>query len=505
MIEKSHRPDFQLIILALAGLLGVAAGCSYWWHRGSLWEDEIIAITHGLQPLPQFFVEILRNDIHPFFYFLLLKFWTAIDPGSDSWALASSVVCALISAGTIAWISYRAYGRRTAFWATGLFCALPSFAWSAGNLRMYGLVPALAVACWYTNREFLRTGNWRWVVAMLLLQFLHAYTHAIGFFFVAFFALAALIEQWTLLDRRRLRIWLISQAASVLSMLPVVGSALVRGTEGLSPPTPLSLLIYPAELIPGGQALGGLTFLLLLLYGVRFKVARIPVLVIPCGALLACIVISSMGKPMFKPPVFMANLIPFLVIGASVGISRVEWRPLRWITLAYIAYMSIHTWMWAQEPHEPENYQPSARYILENTRPGDVVVIPHPSVYWGIMRYAVGPRWGYPLEVMSLENNDKWAALERKLGPNWTMRLGLIPETDHVDSQGVCYVIGNNAGSCFKESARLWVVHRDNYKESVRVDIPVRVDKIIRFDDELSVSLLVPDAAGTMSIQNPHP
>ncbi len=511
MITKFKRFDLQILIPAFALIFGVASAIAYWWNRGSLGEDEIIAITHGLQPFPTFFIEILRNDLHPFFYFMLLKFWSSLDIGSDKWVLASSLVCALFSAAVIFCVTCLGHGRQAALWATGLFCALPTFAWAAGNLRMYGLVPGIAVACWYANRELLAHGRWGWAAGLVLLQFLQAYTHAIGFFFAAFIALAALIEQWDHADSQRLRIWAVAQTLSLISMLPVVASALVRGTEPLDKPSLFSLVTYPVHLlVPYGVGsdfsflIGGLSFVLFLLFGSGDKSGRIPQLIITCGALFACIVISSMGKPMFKSPVFTANLVPFLVIGAGIGLSKAQWQPWRLIASVYIVFMSFHTWLWVQETRVVGNYQPAGQYLSLNAAPGDVVVVPNVSVFWGIMRYAVGPSWGHPLDVMPLQSKEAWTKLKEKLGPTWVERLSLTPATDHVDHLQVRYVIGNDAHQYMSRSGRTWIVHRDNYKETVQLAYPARVDKVIWFGKELSVSLALADQSGTMSISNPE-
>ena len=67
--ESLDRPDIlsptERRICVLSIVIGCIAAAFWWWTRTSLWEDEIIAITHANQPLPLFFVELLRNDIHP--------------------------------------------------------------------------------------------------------------------------------------------------------------------------------------------------------------------------------------------------------------------------------------------------------------------------------------------------------------------------------------------------------------------------------------------------------
>lgn len=499
---------------AVVGLsAGTLAAVIAWARRDSFWEDEIIAVTHGLQPLPLFFSEILRNEIHPFFYFLLLKFWAAIDFGSDQWILLSSLVGSLASAAFIIYVARRLYGTRVALWTGALFCALTPFLYAASNLRMYGIVSGFAMACWLANREFLRTGSLKWLAGIVVLQVIHTYTHAIGFYFVAFIALAAAVDQLRALDKRRAWLWIGAQAVTLAFMLPVIASALVRGTEPLPPPTLMSLARYPIQLVsafhPGPfpeltRIAGTISFAVLLLFGLINRSGRIMVLLIACGALFACVVVGSFGKPMFKPPVFTANLIPFLALGAALGIDQIRGNALRLVAVTYVTAASVYVLAWASRVEVAQNYQPAGRYLAAHAKPDDVVVVANLTVYWGIMRYAVAPRWGKPLSIMPLQSNEAWTSLKAKLGPDLTEFLGLNPESDHVDAGGVRYVNGTNAEHLTQQAPRVWVVHRANYKETVRLSVPVKTTEVVWFGRELSISRVEPDAEGSRLLPNPE-
>ncbi|KQP39790.1 hypothetical protein [Pseudorhodoferax sp. Leaf274] len=505
--DTDHWGERLLPWLVLAA--GVASGFFAWWNRGSLWEDELIALTHGLQPLPGFFMEVVRNDIHPFFYFLVLKAWAGVNIGSDSWVLFSSLAMALFSTAVLYAITTQVHGRRAAAWAAALFCVLPSFAMIAGNLRMYGLVPALALGCWFANREFLRTGDLRAMAAILLVQAMLAYTHAIGFFFLPFFGLAALWQQWPTMEHprlHRLKIWVAVQAFSVLTVLPLAFSALIRGTEPLSAPSVDSLVLYPAQLLawwPIAQRqsllLGGVVFAFLLALGAWRRNGRVTLLAVPCGALLACMLISSLGKPMFKPPVFVACLVPFLALEAGAGLAAMRDGLLRHGAIAAVAGLAVLLWAWPA-PQYAENYKPIAEQVAAKAQAGEVVVVPNLSVFWGVMRYAVGPRWGAPLEVMPLQSNASWTRLKDKLGPVWVERLGLAPRTDHIDHRGVRFVIGD---TLVETAPRVWVVHRANYKEQVRLPQPMHAVSVSWSGDELSLSELRASPAGGTTYENP--
>jgi putative flippase GtrA len=514
IVFKSWNQFFQFAIPALAILSGLIRAIDSWSSRSSLWEDEIIAITHGLQSFPLFFIEVLRNDIHPFFYFFLLKIWMLPNMGSDAWALFSSLFFVVLSALFIVYTTYRLHGRLAALWAGALFCALPNFAWAASNLRMYAVFPLVAVSCWLLNREVLRTGRLKWVIGLILLQFMQIYMHAIGFFFLAFFALAALIEKWPETDRPKLKIWIVAQLITFAGMLPVVLSALVRGTEALPMPDFLSLLSFPAQLmlpwtaitkVPWVLFAGGVVFFLYLFFALKHdKATRIQVLVIPCGALLTCIAVSLLGKPMFKSPVFVANLVPFLVIGAAAGIAHLSSSALRLLAMALVIGISLGNWFVTKNISFDGNFKTVSAYLTSHVAVGDVVIIPKPSIYWGVVRYAVSPEWGEPLNVMPLKDNDAWGKLKTKLGPQLATRLGLNPETDNVSAaNGVRYFIGTDVAQNLQDSAHVWIVHCDRYKDVVSVAQPLRVDQVEHIGGDITIAKMVTDPAGSVQLANP--
>ena len=503
MNALSRRPPQIVEIIALIALVcGLASAVTSWWLRGSLWEDEIIAVSHGLQPLPSFFIEVLRNDIHPFLYFLFLKIWSSVAFGSDKWVLASSLVAAVFSVSVLATVAYKVGGRVAAIWAVTLFCVLPSFSWSASNLRMYSLMPAIALGCWYVNRQALRYGGNRWLLAVILLQTIESYTHAIGFFFAAFFALAALIGQRQITTRQYFLHWVGAQALSLVFILPVVASGLIRSTEPLGEPTLWSVLGYSAQVVsflapaPWVPIASGVAIFALIAFASLDKEARVIALVIPCGALLACTLAGLMGKAMFKAPVFTANLTPFLALGAGLGIARCK------AAQPFAAFCSlvlaVDLWSGQLDRHLAQNYQPAAHYVAENVRSGDQVIIPSMSVFWGILRYGVAPNWGEPLAILPLTDNPQWTALKAKMGPRLVTLLGLKPLADHIDKDGIRYITGTEISSDISPCGRVWVVHRNNYErrgqETITFRHSMHRDSVVPFGDELTVSLMTATA-----------
>lgn len=498
-------------VLAGAGIAGLIGALLYFLARQSLWEDEIIALTHGLQPLPSFFIEILRNDIHPFVYFLFIKAWSTLGLASDRWVLASSFVSALASAFVVALVAREHFGRRAAWWSAALFLVLPNFAWAAGNLRMYALIPGLIVLAWHANMRFLETGRRAWLVALLMLELLLIYTHVIEFFFVGMVAIGAFACHYPQVTRQTMAHWFGAQTMAALGALPILAAAIVRGAEPLPSPDLYSLFKMPALLIAGWKmggdqlALGaaGMLFFSMLALSLRHRTTRVMVPVIVLGALGVSMTVALVGKPIFKPPVFTANLVPFLILGSAAGLVEARVRWINTTAMAVLAGLALTTISWSGRLLPRESYRPAAEYILDNAKPGDVVVVPNVSVYWGIMRYAVGPEWGLPLDIMPLQDKSAWTGLKQRLGPNLTAHLRLNPRQDYVAHKGLRFVIGDRVDALPPEPGKTWVVFRKNYRETVKTGTPAQTTLVHWVNDELSISTVVPAVQGPASVSNP--
>ena len=113
-------------------------------------------------------------------------------------------------------------------------------------------------------------------------------------------------------------------------------------------------------------------------------------------------------------------------------------------------------------------YIPITAELKRRVVPGDVVVIAKPYLYWAVMRYAVDPNWGSPLEVLPALS-DNWKRMISKLGPDLVDALKLNPRTDHVVHAGVTYVIGEDAVRDSATAKRVWIIERIAYPLPVRL------------------------------------
>lgn len=521
--ESLDRPDIlsptERRICVLSIVIGCIAAAFWWWTRTSLWEDEIIAITHANQPLPLFFVELLRNDIHPPLYFLQLKIWRDLGLTSDTALLLNSLAWAFVTIATLFHVTRVSFGRNAALVAAGVYAVMPIFAFSGANLRMYSLIPTLAICVWHANRQWFASGRNKWLVFAVLAELALAYMHAIEFFFVAFIVMATLVE-WLLVklpgaqspgapSQRCLMKWFGFQVFAGLCLLPLVGSALVRGSDAGAPESVWSVLTEPGALVAGWgpdgvlpiRLAGFVIFAILTLAALRNRTGRIVTLVIPVAVLALAIVVSLTFKPMLKVPVFASNLLPFLALAAGAGLVATTARWLRRGVMASLLVLCAAAIPLVLYQTGGDAYASAGRYLKASLKPGDVVVVPNISVYWGICRYVIGYNWGKPLEIMPMQNNPQWQKLIDKLGANRAAMMGLFPRSDSVTSNDVVFVIGQEAASHTTTAARVWVVQRDGYVNDARLGAKYVRESLVRpAAGDLMVSMFSKgDGGGTVA------
>jgi hypothetical protein len=249
---------------------------------------------------------------------------------------------------------------------------------------------------------------------------------------------------------------------------------------------------------------GLVIFLFLTFAAMAERGSRIRTLVVPLAALAVAIVVSMAAKPMIKVPVFAANLLPFLALGAGVGVAHHGKRYLRAGAYACLLVLAIAAFPLMRYQLPSDAYLKAGESIAAQAQSGDIVVVPNVSVYWGIMRYAVGENWGKPLEIMPLKPNAQWQALLNKIGAQNSTRLGLYPISDHVTYRGVDYVIGEDARHMTASAQRVWVVQRNGYKVDVQLGAPfIRTAITYPDSDDLALSLYIRDDKGEAIARHP--
>lgn len=478
--------------LALLGLvLGLAATFVTYLQRNGFGEDEFFQVTFIQESFPRFFSLFLRLDQHPPFHFLQLIPWAWVSP-SDGWLLFNSVAWQLASCAVLWWVGRAWLGNTAGLVAAALFALMPQAISAATTLRFYSMIPALALLAWWLQVRLLSTQPqtaWRWW-ALALVQLALAYTHAIAFYFVFWISLAAAWQQWAAVGRQApWRRWLLVQAVVLLLVLPQVGLTLARAWLARGSGEAVGGNNDPGNLIDhlGGmtagwgmqwewaRVLGMLVFVAAFLLGIARPQTRRMAATLLAGPYALAMLLGAVLTPMFKTPVYSAMLLPFACLAlaaclasAGAGAGPVpRWRPVA--ATGLLLAMMAFVFPAAQHLNRAVSpYQPLVAELKKVVQPGDVVLVPKPYVYWAVMRYAVGPAWGSPLGVLPALSGA-WKALVERLGAGPAQRLGLVPQTNVVLSDGVQYVIGDDARAQSQQAARVWLVSRPVYEVPVRL------------------------------------
>jgi len=475
-----------LRVLAVAALLfGLGVSVHFFLARDGFSEDEFFQLTFVNEALPRFFVQFLRLDQHPFFHFLQLKLWRVVSD-SDGWMLANSLAWHLLSCVTVLLVGRAWQGLGVGLVAAALYALLPQVIGASISLRMYAMVPGLMVLSWWLNYALL-TGRerraWAWW-ALAAVQLALCYSHAVAFFFAAFAAFAGAMQAGSERPAHTVwRRWFWVQAGVALLALPLPLLAVARilmvsqaqaGEGGNSDPGGIvehfgGMVMGWGLKWPEARLAGAAFFLSAIAVGLWQRSTRWVALGLLVGPYAVAFVVGMFLVPMFKTPVYSAMLVPFACLVLAAGLLRLP----GWLAaaapaavLAALAVVAIPASTAIHDVRSP--YRDIANTLVQQARPGDVVVIPKPYVYWATLRYAVGPQWGSALQVLPALN-DSWLRLTDKLGPAVTTPLGLIPRTQQVEHRGIVYVIGEDAVAASSSAQKVWFVRRVRYPEAPKL------------------------------------
>lgn len=450
-----------------------------------VWSDEVYPLTLAAQPMMEGMVGALRFDLHPPLYILQLHLWGLIGLGqADGWMHLNSVAWSVGAVGALYAAVRARHGARAAFWAALFLALMPREVEYAQTARMYAMLTALIVLAWAAQNRMLRAeSTWRAAALFVLAGAAVAYTHATGFFALAFIGLFGLIElRGTGAARPAWRRFAVAQGLVAALCLPVLGNAAVRST--VAPPLPgigdlgwtvVYQLIGPegGEVGPLAAAAGVLVAGLALAVW-RLGAARAEFLLLVLAPMAALALVSYAVKPAWHSRNLIV-ILPFLALAAGVVVARLTeranarttrggtagsaFRPAGLLagalgalvlTLALPPYYSSYA--------KPNDFQAAGRTVAETVRAGDVVYAPRNHVFWGLVREEVGPKWGSPLAVQDMAESPRWQGIYRRLGRPTLELLGLAAKSRVVRDRGVTFVVGPSPHPAVAGARRLWLV-----------------------------------------------
>lgn len=397
-----RRALMRFAYLALLGMV-VLCGVSIRFDglgRESFWFDEA-ASYHYAQGT---FAEVVRHsytdETNPPGFHLLIHYWMRL-VGIEEWALRiPSAIAGSVSLILMVFFARLFLSRRGSLIATALLACAPQHVWYSQECRAFAIWMMLILAAYLAFWSWLRSGQLRFLGLNALFIVLAVSFHYFGVH-------AALVENAYLLlvrpitDRRRLRPWLLSQAALALALVSFATMMLMVDRTNVAwwhesgvnlqslkslvfhlngvyfflshewAIKSLMLLVSAAAFCWGVHALrcrGQLGFLLVALI--------LPVLVNLAYSLL---VSPILGNSQSAGRYFLLILPPYLVLLAAGWQAALEWSGCpRLGALCFAVFVGCCLWgVRASHVNVPFTRDDNRRLcgmLLEHATPGDLII-----------------------------------------------------------------------------------------------------------------------------------
>ena len=374
----------------------------------SLWYDEGVSLLLAGKS-PTALIAHTARDIHPPLYYLLLHVWLGFAGRTEFAAAFFSVVFGVLLVAFCFRLASRLYGRRAALLTALVVAASPYNLWYSQEVRMYTLGATLALLATWLLMLMLhgetRTRIWG---AYVVVSALGMYTLYYFAFLLLFHALLVLFSFTTRPETRRsLGRWLLTGAGIIVLYAPWIPVALRQALPPPVPPwrtpTPLAHVLLESwqVLVVGQSATLAQAWPLLLaaaaLYGWAIHSSRHrrgPILAGHTWMPIFLIYLASFWTPLYHERYVFTFSAPFFILLGG-GLDRLA-AGLRWqrVMAAAIGLLVLATYALAtyqihfDSAYAADDYRAAVRYLDDQWRPGDAVLINAGYVYPMVLYYS---------------------------------------------------------------------------------------------------------------------
>lgn len=186
----------------------------------SLWRDEVDALRFASVPWTELLASFTRVGWNGSLYHLLLRGWVALAGTSEYAMRFLSLLLGVLCLPLVYGLGCRLLDRRTGLVAALLVALSPYLAWYGQEVKMYTLVPFLALLAIYGLRRAVESaGGWRWWGVQIAATSLAFHAHILAALLIPVQALLVLV--WWPRSRRHLVGALLSLACLILPYLPL--------------------------------------------------------------------------------------------------------------------------------------------------------------------------------------------------------------------------------------------------------------------------------------------
>jgi uncharacterized membrane protein len=452
LLKSASETKFTLI-----GIMALALLPRLWLltkvNRIGLGYDELQSVTHANLPVRELLQSVRLYDPHPPLYYIQLHFWMYLG-NSDLWLKSNSVLWSVLTAVSLYIIARRVFDHRVALLAGSLFSiAAFSISYSV-EVRMYAFLMFLGVWVYYFTHQFLKGRNM--VLAgsgLLLTQLAFLYSHGAGFLIfasvISYAILLALFREKVAVFNTNVFIRFGAiQLITLIVYSPWLWHANYVHVDHTFIPGLRDLAFTFAQLLFGTMivmvksqgTILGFAFILMLLISIvifvnrKSRVLAIAFVFVPVAVALS---ISYLVRPIWVTWT-LAYIVPFLSLGIAIfaadvlsGITPanvISAKRLGGLVIVGIFCLSTLTGVFYQQ----YNYAPwshlkaAVNLVRQNAGPGNIVIVPHVRVYWGVSWYYLGPESFNPLEPDYLVPAEEgvWLIsaprMQKFIGDGWT-------------------------------------------------------------------------------------
>lgn len=181
-MDKSRKKEriISLIALLLAGVLLRF----FRLDLQSFWFDEAASVFFAGQPTWEAFFGVIRQDVHPPFYFVLLHYWLELFGDSDFITRSFSAVCATASLPLYYVLARSVLPRKQAYFALAIFALSGFQIWYAQEARAYALIVLMGIVLLILFFRFLSSPTYKTAIGHALIAALLLYTHYLASLFL---------------------------------------------------------------------------------------------------------------------------------------------------------------------------------------------------------------------------------------------------------------------------------------------------------------------------------
>ncbi len=187
----------------------------------SLWRDEVDAMRFATASLDEVLSNFTRQGWNGPLYFLILRGWIALTGVSEYAMRFLSLFFGVLCVPLVYALGRRLFNSQTGLFAALLVSTSPYLTWYSQEVKMYTLVPLLALLAIYALRRAVEGDGWYWWGVQVVATGLAVYTHIIAALLIPVQVL--IYFSWWPRGRRQWFGALVSLACFTLPYLPLAG------------------------------------------------------------------------------------------------------------------------------------------------------------------------------------------------------------------------------------------------------------------------------------------